>query len=85
MKKGVELTMSTIIIVALLLILLVVILAIFQDKIGDSIKDLDDARDGMTCDKAGCKPFTGSCPDGYRQCVGNFKEHKEGKVCCQSQ
>jgi len=78
MKKGFELTMNAIVIAAICLLILIVLMAIFGGRMGKSVKIIDNSE--LDC-ADGCQPKV-ECGSGEKQAFGNFKVHKEGKVCC---
>jgi hypothetical protein len=77
-KRGVELTWNVIIVGIILLLVLIVMIAIFSGQMGKNIKKLDDAE--ISCDGA-CQAKR-MCGVDEVQVFGNYKEHKEGKLCC---
>ncbi len=81
-KKGVELTLQTIVIAAILLLVLVVIIMIFSKYMGAGTRDADRVNDGFSCptDKSCTERFT--CAADETQAFGNFKAHKIGMKCC---
>lgn len=87
-KKGVELTMNTIIITVLLLIVMIVLMMIFTGRIKLGVKDIDDAGKGLECPKdyIGCKDDSGhkafECTKEEKEMVGNYAAYKEGQRCC---
>ncbi|MBS1267036.1 MAG: hypothetical protein MAG795_01007 [Candidatus Woesearchaeota archaeon] len=81
-KKGVELTLNTIIIAAICIIVLIVVLAIFTNLFSGIGKDIDKL--------AKCKAMgknTGSCVaenDENKNCMPGFGGCKPNQFCCWS-
>lgn len=84
-KKGVELTLNTIIIAIILLVVLVVILAIFTNVMGDSVRNL--------LGFSNCASKGGDCvPEGQCKGVGytqifrfggcGYDENENAPFCC---
>ncbi len=90
-KKGIELTLSTIILAALLVIVLIVLVALFAGRVkwfGQTTTDIGGKR-GTCADLAkGDNTRYSQCEakdlikcDG-EQVVGTFDDVPQGKVCC---
>jgi len=87
-KKGIEMTMQTIVIAVLVLIILIVLLFIFGKYMGIYGNDMDLASRGDECPRGypGCE--TGSqraayeCGEDEMKLIGNFEAHRQGMVCC---
>ncbi|MFW6311949.1 MAG: hypothetical protein ACOC1K_06920 [Nanoarchaeota archaeon] len=83
-KKGVEMTMQTIVITLLLLLVLLVLIAIFggfMNKGGEDINKVNDGYDCMCGDNNKGK-IRYECKDNEREVIGNFGSLREGKACC---
>jgi hypothetical protein len=80
-KKGIEMTMQTIVVAAVLLLVLVVIIMVFNRFVGLGVNDADDAHKGLECSEVDAVERF-ECNDDEIAIMGNFKAIKEGKVCC---
>lgn len=92
-KKGVELSLSTIVVAIILLIVLVVIVYLFTKQsgsFGKTLQGLPCKERGYTGSPGSCKPANGPCPDGRyvvyaKGCASSGGDStKEGEVgpCC---
>ena len=83
-KKGVELTLNTIVIAAIVLVVLAVLVLVFTGQMGDFIRKIFNTTSEQRCADFGTirEMDSPSCESGYTVRLGTFSDIPKGKYCC---
>ncbi len=87
-KKGMQMSMQTIVVVVMLLIVLVVVIVIFSGRMGTSVKEADRIYKGVKCsdvsqeDKWSACSAKFSCGANEDRYWGVTQEKEKGQICC---
>jgi hypothetical protein len=79
-KKGVELSMQTVIVAVILLIILIVCIVIFTKGMNPFNNQTQSMNKGSDCPSGSIKKE--SCSENEVEIIGNFKAIREGMSCC---